>query len=91
MRKRFFVIANEKFAYSPRRRMMNPRKVNLNERRELQGFLEAVETLKIPHGGILTYDQEETLKADGHRVRLIPVWKWLLGLHVEGERLEIQS
>ena len=154
----FFVIANEKFAYSPRRRMMNPRKVYLidpgfgllggaftekrgallenavavelfrqqrrmfyfkeryecdfivqegtrateawqvcwevnakNERRELRGFLEAVETLKIPRGGILTYDQEETLKADGHRVRLIPVWKWLLGLHVERDRLEIQS
>jgi len=142
----FFVIINEKFSYSPRRRMMNPRKVYLidtgfgllggafmetrgallenavavelfrqqqpmfyfsgkhecdfivqegtrateawqvswqvtpkNERRELEGLLEAMRSLKIRRGGILTYDQTGTRRVDGQTVHLIPVWEWLLG------------
>ena len=150
MEEAFFVLTNEKFSYSPRRRMMNPRKVYLidpgfgllggafsekrgallenvvavelfrrqrrmfyfkernecdfvvqegakaraawqvcwevnarNESREVRGLLDAMRTLDLRHGGILTYDQEGTRKSDGHKVRLIPVWKWLLDPDLE--------
>jgi predicted AAA+ superfamily ATPase len=49
-----------------------------NEKREIQGLLEAMRSLKIKKGGILTYNQEETRKVDGETIRMIPVWKWLL-------------
>jgi len=146
----FFVIANEKFSYSPRHRLMNPKKVYLtdtgflmlatpfsenrgkvlenlvaieffrreqemfyfkgrhecdfivkegtqpreaiqvcwelqpqNEKRELQGLLEAMITLKLRKGRVLTYAQEETRKIEGRTVSVSPVWKWLLNSEVQ--------
>lgn len=49
-----------------------------NEKREIQGLLEAMRSLKITKGGILTYNEEETRKVDGMEISLLPVWKWLL-------------
>ena len=141
----FFVIANEKFSYSPRHRLMNPRNVYLtdtgflmlatpfsenrgkvlenlvaieffrreqemfyfkgkhecdfilkegtqareaiqvcwelrpqNEKRELQGLMEAMTTLRLRKGRVLTYAQEEARKIEGRTVSILPVWKWLL-------------
>jgi len=146
----FFVIANEKFSYSPRHRLMNPKKVYLtdtgflmlatsfsenrgkvleniaaieffrreqemfyfkgrhecdfivkegtqpreaiqvcwelqpqNEKRELQGLMEAMITLKLRKGRVLTYAQEETRKIEGRTVSVSPVWKWLLNSEVQ--------
>lgn len=49
-----------------------------NRDRELAGLLEAMNTLAIREGIILTYHQEESFVHDGHRIRAVPVWKWLL-------------
>jgi uncharacterized protein len=147
----FFVITNEKFSYSPRQRLMNPKKVYLsdtgflmlgtpfsenrgqvlencvaielfrrgkemfyfkgrhecdfilkegtrpgeaiqvcwelrpqNEKRELQGLMEALVTLKLQNGTLLTYSQEETKKINGLTISISPVWKWLLDRDREG-------
>ena len=141
----FFITTCEKFDFSPRKRMMNPKKVYLmdtgfsllsgafsenrgrllenvvaleffrrrrrflyyknagecdflvqegtrateawqvcwalnrsNEKREINGLLEAMREYRIPVGGILTYAQEETRSVEGSEVRILPVWKWLL-------------
>lgn len=142
----FFLVAHEKFSYSPRQRMMNPKKTYLldtgfsllstefsenkgkllenvvaielfrrraecfyykgrrecdfiikegakpkaaiqvcweltmkNETRELQGLREAMKAFSIEEGFILTNDEEKELVFDGTKIRIIPVWKWLLG------------
>ena len=141
----FFIVMCEKFDFSPRKRMMNPKKIYLmdtgfsllsgaftenrgrlmenvtaleffrtrrrtlyykgkhecdfivqrgtkpveawqvcweltsaNEKREFRGLLEAMAELGISTGGILTYGQEETRKADGRTIQVFPLWKWLL-------------
>ena len=141
----FFLIALEKFDFSPRKRMMNPKKVYLMdtgfsllsgaftenrgrllenvvavelfrnrrramyfkgknecdfivqegtrpveawqvcwelngsaEKREIRGLLEAQRELGINKGGLLTYNQGGTRTFEGEKVKLIPVWKWLL-------------
>jgi predicted AAA+ superfamily ATPase len=144
----FFIIGADKFSYSPRQRIMNPKKIFLmdqgfialtddfsenkgrilenvvaielyrrrqtfnyyknrrecdfivrnnadalnlqaiqvcwtlttgNRERELRGLRTAMEELTIPHGVILTYDEEETIQAPpGQQIDVMPVWKWLL-------------
>ena len=141
----FFVIVNDKFSFSPRRRIMNPKKIYLtdtgfaalgrpfaenrgkilenvvaielfrrrtelyyfknsnacdfivkqgprpthaiqvcwelterNEKRELNGIADALKSLDLPSGLILTYAQEEDREVNGRRVSVLPVWKWLL-------------
>lgn len=49
-----------------------------NEKRELKGLDGARRELGIKEGGILSYNQEGTRKANGETVHLTPVWKWLL-------------
>lgn len=46
--------------------------------RELQGLLEAMDTLKTTDGLILTYNTDEQIKIDQNIVNVIPLWKWLL-------------
>lgn len=141
----FFIIVNDKFSFSPRRRIMNPKKIyltdtgfaalgrpfaanrgrvlenviaielfrremelyyfkgrnecdfivkkgarpthaiqvcweltRLNEKREIAGLREALESLDLPSGIMLTYAQEEVHEISGRRVSVLPVWKWLL-------------
>jgi adenylyl- and sulfurtransferase ThiI len=57
-----------------------------NEKREFRGLLEAMGTLKLRRGGILTHNQEAIRSFDGKTIRLIPVWKWLL-LGPEGQKV----
>jgi len=45
--------------------------------RELKGLEEAMTELKINHGEIITYDQEDTFNTGVHEVRVIPAWKYL--------------
>jgi len=49
-----------------------------NRKRELGGITEAMGALKLKEGLILTYDQEEELKEGGNKIKVLPVWKWLL-------------
>ena len=48
-----------------------------NEKREIEGLLEAMEHLNLSEGSIITFDQEDTLVREGKKIRLIPVHKWL--------------
>jgi len=49
-----------------------------NKDRELKGLSEALEKFGLKDGLILTYDQEDELKAANKRIILKPVWKWML-------------
>ncbi len=49
-----------------------------NRDRELKGLTSCMDALKVKHGLILTYDQEEELVFEGRKVQIKPVWKWLL-------------
>jgi predicted AAA+ superfamily ATPase len=48
-----------------------------NEKREVEGLLEAMKMLNLTAGTIITYDQEDMLVKEGKTIRLIPGWKWL--------------
>jgi predicted AAA+ superfamily ATPase len=145
LREGFFLMANDKFSYSPRQRAMNPKKIYLldtgfsllstefsenrgkllenavavemfrrqaecfyykgrrecdfivkkgvkpetavqvcweltskNETREIQGLREAMSVLAIDEGLILTYDEEKELTFEGLKIRVMPVWKWII-------------
>jgi uncharacterized protein len=55
--------------------------VNLdNKDREVNGLAEALEFFNKPSGIKLTLDQEDSLKISGKEIKLIPVWKWMMGL-----------
>lgn len=49
-----------------------------NEKREYVGLIEAMNYLNVKQGLILTYDQEDSKDIDGKKIRIIPLWKWLL-------------
>lgn len=49
-----------------------------NKDREINGLLEAMNKFKLKEGYIITLDQEEEFKQDGKKIKIIPVWKWLL-------------
>jgi len=47
--------------------------------REIRGLLEAMESYNLSNGLILTYDQElEDIKIGKRKIRILPVWKWVL-------------
>ena len=48
------------------------------KKRELEGLKEAIETYGLKEGTILTEDEEYEIAADGLRIIVQPVWKWLL-------------
>ena len=48
-----------------------------NQEREVNGLVEALNEVGLREGLILTYDQEDTLKVDGKKIVVKPVWKWL--------------
>ncbi len=51
-----------------------------NRKREVGGLLEACRAAGISSGVILTYDQEGAFEEEGMEIRMVPVWKWMLGL-----------
>jgi predicted AAA+ superfamily ATPase len=46
--------------------------------REVKGLSEAMRTLKIDESTLITADREETIQTEQGRIRVIPLWKWLL-------------
>ncbi len=48
--------------------------------REISGLVEAMNTYSLAEGLIITENDEEQLTIDDHTVKIIPIWKWLLGL-----------
>lgn len=54
---------------------------NLNEQnkdRELNGLLEAMNKFKLKEGLILTYNQSDSFDINDKKIKVIPLWKWLL-------------
>ena len=49
-----------------------------NEKREIQGLLEAMKKYDLKKGLILTYEQEYSFETESSSINVIPVWKWLL-------------
>lgn len=49
-----------------------------NKEREIAGLLEAMKKFKLKEGLILTMDQEEEIIKEGLKIKVVPVWKWLL-------------
>jgi uncharacterized protein len=46
--------------------------------REIEGLLAAKESYKTGKAYIITLDQEESLEIDGVKIKIVPLWKWLL-------------
>jgi hypothetical protein len=51
---------------------------NENKKREVSGLVEAMQYMNLDQGMILTMSQEEELEVENKKIRLIPVWKWLI-------------
>ncbi len=49
-----------------------------NEEREFEGLLEAMEAYELKEGIILTFDTEREVKIKNTKIKIIPVWKWLI-------------
>jgi|SRR3989344_6064774 len=49
-----------------------------NEKREIDGVIEAMKIFKLKEGLILTYDQEDTLEIEKRKIIVKPAWKWML-------------
>ncbi len=49
-----------------------------NKTREINGLVEAMEKFNLKEGLILTFDQEENIQIKDKKIKVIPVWKWLL-------------
>ncbi|MFA5019559.1 MAG: ATP-binding protein [Candidatus Pacearchaeota archaeon] len=49
-----------------------------NREREISGLKEAMDKFKLNGGLILTNSQEEEIKIESKKIKVIPVWKWLL-------------
>ncbi|MCD4789874.1 MAG: DUF4143 domain-containing protein, partial [Bacteroidales bacterium] len=49
-----------------------------NEKREIRGLTEALDSYKLNEGIILTTSQETELKINNKTIKVLPVWKWLL-------------
>jgi len=50
-----------------------------NEKRELKGLFEAMVNFKLKQGLIITEAQEEERKINGRKIKIVPLYKWLLG------------
>ncbi|MHA1731134.1 MAG: ATP-binding protein [Promethearchaeota archaeon] len=48
--------------------------------REFRGLLEAMKSYGVDEGLIVTEDEEYEESVGGYRVRVVPAWKWLMGL-----------
>ncbi len=49
-----------------------------NKKREINGLVEALKKFKLKSGIILTEDQEYEFQQDGKKIKVLPIWKWLL-------------
>lgn len=49
-----------------------------NEKREIEGVLEAMEKYKLTRGTILTHNQADTISRGDKRINVLPVWRWMI-------------
>jgi predicted AAA+ superfamily ATPase len=48
------------------------------KKREIEGLLEAMKAYKLSEGLIITENDEEQFEVENYKIKLIPIWKWLL-------------
>ena len=51
-----------------------------NKNRELAGLVEAMNIYKLQEGTIITENEQDILEMENLRIKIIPIWKWLLDL-----------
>ena len=51
-----------------------------NREREIDGLMECMDKFKLKEGLILTHEQEDEIKIRNKKIRVVPVFKWLLDL-----------
>lgn len=49
-----------------------------NRKREIDGLIGALKEFRLKEGVILTESTDDEIKVEGFKIRIIPVWKWLL-------------
>ncbi|MCX6748729.1 MAG: DUF4143 domain-containing protein, partial [Candidatus Pacearchaeota archaeon] len=49
-----------------------------NEKREVEGVLEAMKKFKLKKGFIITLEEERDIEIEDKKIFVLPVWKWLL-------------
>ncbi len=49
-----------------------------NREKELEGLIGALKEFNLKEGTILTHDEEDELTAEGKKIKITPVYKWLL-------------
>ena len=49
-----------------------------NKDREINGLIEALEKFNLKEGIILTYKQDDKFEVKNKKIKVLPVWKWLL-------------
>jgi len=49
-----------------------------NKNREINGLIEVLDETKLTEGYILTFNQEDEYLINGKKIKVIPVWKWML-------------
>jgi hypothetical protein len=52
-----------------------------NKERELKAIVEALKEFKLRIGVIITQDEEREKTFDKMKIKMIPLWKWLLGIY----------
>ncbi len=50
----------------------------VNRDREIKGLSDAMSGLDLENGLLLTYDREDEIEVNGKKVKVLPVWMWLL-------------
>ncbi|MBF8262343.1 MAG: hypothetical protein HW387_8 [Parachlamydiales bacterium] len=48
--------------------------------REIEGLIEAMEAYDLKEGFIITENEQRSLELNGFKIKIIPIWKWLLDL-----------
>ena len=62
-----------------------------NREREMGGLLGALDKFKLREGLILTYDSEDSFEEKGKKIKVIPIWKWLLNNEKNKKSNELKS
>ena len=52
-------------------------------KREIKALTKAAAQLHCTHLTIITWDEENSEEIDGHKIIIIPIWKWLLGIYTQ--------
>ena len=50
-----------------------------NLKREVDGLVEAMNSLQLKNGSIVTFNQEDKIVQENLTIEIIPAWKWLIG------------